>query len=656
MMEERKEDEQMQTNAALAMAPSSQTGCSLSQLLDRLTQLLQRQMQPDTHADTPTSTSPPVTSWRTAALNYARKRLVAAGREEEMREFMKIIEGALAEGRSHSHSHSQPIKQSSAATVTANASVTPAVAPVATYSPTSSPSSTSSTQLAPPPSVPSSTTSTIASSPPSSALLFTVADVSCLAPRGKVQLELSMSHATLHQPNAPAKTLRFALSDVRCIYDLPDLNKRDWLVVVMMKAGRGLTVGKQTHQGVILKCVATEKLKPERVKIHENEQSVLGKQFRSIVSGGSLFRLALSSLLRAHPSLQSIPFITGESSIFQSHKSLPCVGCKHGVEDGALYLLRSGLLFIKPLVQVLVDEIDGITPARGASSTFDIKVGIEGKKKDEEFQMIDPKDEQAIGKYCSFLAHEQARIEREKKAAKRTAAAGTVTPAATPCSATNGMSRDTAIELNDEDTPVIHASSSTPAAAASSTAAVASSPAAASTSFVPSLPSSVTLPDDSLDVSNVLPVPRHARRARPPSFAGMDDGEEGEDEEEDARERKRRKKDHDDAAAASSSSAAASHSAADDEDGNDAASSADSDSDDESDAEWGESDVDDASSSDAASYDSSEDAQSIDSNEDDDDDDEGRSNRRRPSPEDIESDEVEAHDHDHDHEDEEMVS
>lgn len=228
-------------------------------------------------------------------------------------------------------------------------------------------------------------------------VLLTIADLSVLAPKGKFTLVLTLSHLHLTNPSAPAKNLALAWSDVDLVCDVPDLNKRDWLLVLQLKKDKGLLVGKKTQPAIVLKFLMTEKVKEGRFIVAAPSSAssaaavtTLQRMQAFVQSGGfvgSKVSAGVLHLMRMIPSMQRTTVVGHEAAIYDSLKKLPCVGCHHGVDDGALYFLRTGLLFVKPVIYIAIADINGIDPARGASSTFDMRVGIEGQKHQIEFKV-----------------------------------------------------------------------------------------------------------------------------------------------------------------------------------------------------------------------------------------------------------------------------
>ncbi|CAN0427943.1 unnamed protein product, partial [Scytosiphon promiscuus] len=71
------------------------------------------------------------------------------------------------------------------------------------------------------------------------------------------------------------------------------------------------------------------------------------------------------------------------------------VKCHHGVNEGALFPLKQGLLFMKPALFLPTDDIEQVVCGRGGSATtryVDLVVGLETEAEEgdsKEFSNID---------------------------------------------------------------------------------------------------------------------------------------------------------------------------------------------------------------------------------------------------------------------------
>lgn len=68
------------------------------------------------------------------------------------------------------------------------------------------------------------------------------------------------------------------------------------------------------------------------------------------------------------------------NTIFNSSKGAPFVRGYHGIQEGSLYMLAAGILFVKPVIFIPTAEIDSVMAGRGGSATtryIDLKVETE---------------------------------------------------------------------------------------------------------------------------------------------------------------------------------------------------------------------------------------------------------------------------------------
>ena len=337
-------------------------------------------------------------SWSSAAAQFAAAHLAEATAVRDFRLLCDTIQRgseATAESSPAASTSDERKEMAAAPTLpsmqTAAVTVKPPILPV--MLPASAAASSSSAAAAASPAA-SPTASSPAASPSTGTdptdVLVSYSDISLLVPRGKYTLHLCSSGAVFAQPPGPkSQSHSIPWGAVSAVIDVVDVFKRDWYVVITLrKDAKPIVVGKQTHWAVVIKMQANEKLKDGRAKVatglpaaakDPESRGVMGRiqallDAQTSAHPPATLSSSLVASLREIPALAGVPFVAHDPSIFSSQKSLPCVSCKLGVEDGALYFLRTGLLFIKPVMYLPLSELDGITPARGAAGTFDMKV------------------------------------------------------------------------------------------------------------------------------------------------------------------------------------------------------------------------------------------------------------------------------------------
>jgi hypothetical protein len=98
--------------------------------------------------------------------------------------------------------------------------------------------------------------------------------------------------------------------------------------------------------------------------------------------------------------------------VFITTKSEPFLRCYNGLQEGSLYLLGSGILFLKPVVFIPVDKIASVGAGRGGSATtryVDLKV-ITDMDKEYEFSNIDRDELMSIQGYVSYLEAKRSKL------------------------------------------------------------------------------------------------------------------------------------------------------------------------------------------------------------------------------------------------------
>lgn len=66
-----------------------------------------------------------------------------------------------------------------------------------------------------------------------------------------------------------------------------------------------------------------------------------------------------------------------DNALFYGAKGEPFVRCYRGIQEGLLYLLGTGILFIKPVIFIPIQAIDSVVAGRGGSANtryIDLKV------------------------------------------------------------------------------------------------------------------------------------------------------------------------------------------------------------------------------------------------------------------------------------------
>ena len=257
----------------------------------------------------------------------------------------------------------------------------------------------------PPPAMPSFDPSTV---------LSTYVDVSFVQPRGKFDVHVTDNAFILTSSGKQPSTTFLPYTSLGQLAAVPDVNRKDWCVLLQLRpTAAPLVVGKTSLSQVLLKVDTTRKTTDAKA-IRLPQQPAHSQPLPTVTIAAHFL-----STLRKYCS--TLPLVTPEPATFSSTASTASISCYYGTNDGQLYPLSAGLLFLqRPVVWVALETVDGIEVKRsGGGKTFDLKVGVtRSGEKDEVvvFGMISVKEQQALEYYVQYVAKWQKKREREQKA------------------------------------------------------------------------------------------------------------------------------------------------------------------------------------------------------------------------------------------------
>ncbi|CAB1112107.1 unnamed protein product [Ectocarpus sp. CCAP 1310/34] len=302
---------------------------------------------------------------------------------------------------------------------------------------------------------------------PSSPPLLTLENVQLLQPRGRFDLVLRKGGVTIA---GKAGDVFVSWQNVRHIISLPRPEGFNWGKVLDPDdpAGSDL-IALPLKSPVPFRKSKTSMvlLQPDpKAKHSEVSISVDGVSHQVSGSQGTLVMSALKLLSRVQQ-------VAPDRGLFASRDGKSFVKCYHGVNEGSLFPLKQGLLFMKPALFLPRADIQEVVCGRGGSATtryVDLVVGLEAEdehgelvaKQQQEFSNIDRDALPSLQSYIqdALVAPRRREAKREAKAAaaaeqKQKAAASTV-PAETispaPATAVNaGGSAECAAKVPQED-------------------------------------------------------------------------------------------------------------------------------------------------------------------------------------------------------------
>ncbi|CAN0374811.1 unnamed protein product, partial [Ectocarpus sp. 12 AP-2014] len=264
---------------------------------------------------------------------------------------------------------------------------------------------------------------------PSSPPLLNLENVQLLQPRGRFDLIFRESCVTIAGKAGDAIV---AWDNVRHIIRLPRPEGFNWGKVLDPDdpAGSDL-IALPLKKPVPFRKSKTSLvlLQPDpKAKHSEVSISVDGVSHQVSGSQGTLVMSALKLLSRVRQ-------VAPDRGLFASRDGKSFVKCYHGVNEGSLFPLKQGLLFMKPALFLPRTDIQEVVCGRGGSATtryVDLVVGLEAEdehgepvaKQQQEFSNID-RDALPSLQACSYIqdALVAPRQREAKKEAKAAAAA-----------------------------------------------------------------------------------------------------------------------------------------------------------------------------------------------------------------------------------------
>lgn len=113
--------------------------------------------------------------------------------------------------------------------------------------------------------------------------------------------------------------------------------------------------------------------------------------------------------------ITSLKIVKPQKELFQSNiDTKPFLRCYKGTQEGALYPLKNGILFVKPMIFFGVADIESLTAGRGNSSTTKyIDIVIESSTgKNFEFTNINREELPALQNYVKGFLKEREKLEK----------------------------------------------------------------------------------------------------------------------------------------------------------------------------------------------------------------------------------------------------
>ena len=243
-----------------------------------------------------------------------------------------------------------------------------------------------------------------------STALLTFLDLSFVQPRGKFDVHFTDCALVFVSSGKQPSTILLPFTSLGQLAAVPDVNKKDRCVLLSLRpTAEPLLVGKSKLYQLLLKIDATRQTTD--TKALRFPQSTTQPTSTTIADH-------FIATLRQH--CPALPVVTPQADTFKSTAGSPCISCYYGTNDGQLYPLSTGLLFLqRPVVWVALETVDGIEVTRsGGGKTFDVKVGVKRSGEKEQvvvFGMISAMEQQALEWYVQYVGRWQKKRDKEQK-------------------------------------------------------------------------------------------------------------------------------------------------------------------------------------------------------------------------------------------------
>ena len=189
----------------------------------------------------------------------------------------------------------------------------------------------------------------------SDSAVLVIQDLQLLEPRGRFKLSLSTQGILLE---GKAESLFARWDNVASAAVVPSSNssKKEGEDVLALSLGCGVPCGKKEVSGLLV---------------------VLSKSPNSAVKALGLEGTHAEVLPTAMGRYIISPIVRPDKKLFNSCRSQSFLRCYRGTQEGTLYPLRSGLLFVRPMLFVPAESVNAISIGRGGNAAtryVDIKV------------------------------------------------------------------------------------------------------------------------------------------------------------------------------------------------------------------------------------------------------------------------------------------
>ena len=187
--------------------------------------------------------------------------------------------------------------------------------------------------------------------------LLVIEDMQVLEPRGRFKLAPSMEGILL-EGKADALFVRWDNVTAAAVVPSGNSSKREGEDLLAMSLGCAVANGKKDLSGLLM---------------------VLSKSPKVVVKASNITGSQSEVLPAVISKLLSQPIAIPDKKLFLSCRSQSFLRCYRGTQEGTLYPLPSGLLFVRPMLFIPAESVNAIAIGRGGNAAtryVDIKVRL----------------------------------------------------------------------------------------------------------------------------------------------------------------------------------------------------------------------------------------------------------------------------------------
>ena len=239
---------------------------------------------------------------------------------------------------------------------------------------------------------------------PDDGALLVVAEAQFVEPRGRLKTTISLTGILIDGKAMTSFVPWSSIDNIVCVPSYLTTKKEGEDLLILNLGKAGILNGNKKIYNLVW-------------NLNKNTNTVIEASFGQANFSGTESEVVNALITRLSGQKTVVP----NPSLFQTiTTSKPFLRCYKGIQEGALYFLKSGLLFVKPVLFIPVDAIASIGAGRGGNSGATRYVDLQVETIDDvrlEFTNIEREDLPAMQRYIKgyLEVRSQRKNDDEKK-------------------------------------------------------------------------------------------------------------------------------------------------------------------------------------------------------------------------------------------------